>query len=142
MPVVGADGGATLARLLAAQLPAMAGAMDASGKMRVGYFTQYQVEELDGADTPLEHMTRQMKGATPGAVRAQLGAEVAGEGEPLMGSEDFSAFADRVPAFQLRIGSGAPGRRDALHNAGYRPDERCIGLGVQALSRVALDILS
>jgi ATP-binding cassette subfamily F protein 3 len=51
----------------------MAGAMNASGKMRVGYFTQYQVEELDRADTPLEHMTRMMKGATPSAVRAQLG---------------------------------------------------------------------
>src|SRR3546814_2964311 len=41
--------------------------------MRVGYFTQYQVEELDGADTPLGHMTRVMSGKTPGAVRAQLG---------------------------------------------------------------------
>ncbi|MCW2391501.1 ABC-F family ATP-binding cassette domain-containing protein [Sphingobium sp. B11D3A] len=67
------NGKTTLARLLAAQLPAMDGAMNASGKMNVGYFTQYQVEELDTEDTPLEHMTRQMKGATPGAVRAQLG---------------------------------------------------------------------
>ena len=41
--------------------------------MRVGYFTQYQVEELDGDDTPLQHMTRLMTGKTPGAVRAQLG---------------------------------------------------------------------
>jgi ATP-binding cassette subfamily F protein 3 len=41
--------------------------------MRVGYFTQYQVEELHGDDTPLQHMTRAMSGATPGAVRAQLG---------------------------------------------------------------------
>ena len=67
------NGKTTLARLLAAQLPAMDGAMNASGKMRVGYFTQYQVEELDGDDTPLEHMTRMMSGKTPGAVRAQLG---------------------------------------------------------------------
>ena len=67
------NGKTTLARLLAAQLTPMDGAMNASGKMRVGYFTQYQVEELDGDDTPLEHMTRQMKGLTPGAVRAQLG---------------------------------------------------------------------
>lgn len=67
------NGKTTLARLLAAQLTPMDGAMSASGKMRVGYFTQYQVEELDGDDTPLEHMTQQMKGATPGAVRAQLG---------------------------------------------------------------------
>jgi ATP-binding cassette subfamily F protein 3 len=67
------NGKTTLARLLAAQLTPMEGQMSASGKMRVGYFTQYQVEELDGDDTPLEHMTQQMKGASPGAVRAQLG---------------------------------------------------------------------
>ncbi|HEX9954615.1 MAG TPA: ABC-F family ATP-binding cassette domain-containing protein [Allosphingosinicella sp.] len=67
------NGKTTLARLLAAQLAPMEGEINASGKMKVGYFTQYQVEELDGADTPLEHMSRQMKGATPSAVRAQLG---------------------------------------------------------------------
>jgi ATP-binding cassette subfamily F protein 3 len=67
------NGKTTLARLLAAQLPAMDGEMTSSGKMKVGYFTQYQVEELDTGDTPLEHMTRVMKGQNPGAVRAQLG---------------------------------------------------------------------
>jgi ATP-binding cassette, subfamily F, member 3 len=67
------NGKTTLARLLAAQLPPMEGGVSVSGKMRVGYFTQYQVEELDAADTPLEHMTRLMRGATPGAVRGQLG---------------------------------------------------------------------
>ena len=67
------NGKTTLARLLAAQLTPMDGTMTASGKMRVGYFTQYQVEELDRAETPLQHMTAQMKGATPAAVRAQLG---------------------------------------------------------------------
>jgi ATP-binding cassette subfamily F protein 3 len=67
------NGKTTLARLLAAQLAPMDGEMNASGKMKVGYFTQYQVEELDADDTPLEHMTRIMKGASPAAVRAQLG---------------------------------------------------------------------
>ncbi|MFA5970064.1 MAG: ABC-F family ATP-binding cassette domain-containing protein [Sphingomonas sp.] len=67
------NGKTTLARLLAAQLAPMEGAMNASTKMTVGYFTQYQVEELDVDETPLTHMTQQMKGATPGAVRAQLG---------------------------------------------------------------------
>jgi ATP-binding cassette subfamily F protein 3 len=67
------NGKTTLARLLAAQLTPMAGDMASSPKMKVGYFTQYQVEELDAADTPLEHMTRTMKGASPAAVRAQLG---------------------------------------------------------------------
>ena len=67
------NGKTTLARLLAAQLAPLEGAMRASGQMTVGYFTQYQVEELAGGDTPLEHMTRAMPGAAPGAVRAQLG---------------------------------------------------------------------
>ncbi|WP_375244658.1 ABC-F family ATP-binding cassette domain-containing protein [Sphingomonas parapaucimobilis] len=67
------NGKTTLARLLAAQLTPMEGDMNSSGKMRVGYFTQYQVEELDTDDTPLEHMTRIMRGATPAAVRGQLG---------------------------------------------------------------------
>jgi ATP-binding cassette, subfamily F, member 3 len=67
------NGKTTLARLLAAQLAPMGGAMHASRKMRVGYFTQYQVEELDRSETPLQHMTMLMKGATPSAVRSQLG---------------------------------------------------------------------
>ncbi len=67
------NGKTTLARLLAAQLSPQDGDMAVSGKMKVGYFTQYQVEELDTADTALEHMTRLMKGSTPAAVRAQLG---------------------------------------------------------------------
>jgi ATP-binding cassette, subfamily F, member 3 len=67
------NGKTTLARLLAAQLPAMEGAMNASAKMRIGYFTQYQVEELASDDSPLAHMARAMPGATPQAVRAQLG---------------------------------------------------------------------
>ncbi|UZK65911.1 ABC-F family ATP-binding cassette domain-containing protein [Sphingomonas sp. M1-B02] len=67
------NGKTTLARLLAAQLTPMEGEMNASGKMRVGYFTQYQVEELERSETPLQHMTVLMKGASQGAVRGQLG---------------------------------------------------------------------
>lgn len=67
------NGKTTLARLLAAQLPVMEGEMNVSPRMNVGYFTQYQVEELSSDDTPLDHMTRAMEKASPGAVRAQLG---------------------------------------------------------------------
>jgi len=67
------NGKTTLARLLAAQLAPMGGELAASPKIRVGYFTQYQVEELDGDDTPLAHMMRVMPGAAPAAARAQLG---------------------------------------------------------------------
>ncbi|MEO0441894.1 MAG: ABC-F family ATP-binding cassette domain-containing protein [Pseudomonadota bacterium] len=67
------NGKTTLARLIASQLEPKAGAISKSGKLTVGYFTQYQVEELDTEDTPLEHMTRLMPDAKPAAVRAQLG---------------------------------------------------------------------
>jgi ATP-binding cassette subfamily F protein 3 len=67
------NGKTTLARLLAAQLEPMEGGVSRSQKLKVGYFTQYQVEELDGSDTPFQHMARLMKGAAPAAVRAQLG---------------------------------------------------------------------
>jgi ATP-binding cassette subfamily F protein 3 len=66
------NGKTTLARLLSGQLKPLAGRMAASGKMRVGYFSQHQVEELDAEDTPIQHMTRLMPDAKPGAVRAQL----------------------------------------------------------------------
>jgi amidohydrolase len=78
---------------------------------------------------------------TVAAVRAQFG-DVVQQGEPSLGGEDFAFMAERVPGFQLRIGAGQPGRADKLHNSGYQPDERCIGLGVQALSRAALELLA
>jgi energy-coupling factor transporter ATP-binding protein EcfA2 len=67
------NGKTTLARLLAAQLAPMEGEMNASGKMKRRLFHPISGGGTRRRDTPLEHMTRQMKGATPGAVRAQLG---------------------------------------------------------------------
>jgi ATP-binding cassette, subfamily F, member 3 len=67
------NGKTTLARLLAGHLKPMAGGMAASGKLRVGYFAQHQVEELVADDTPLQHMARLLGDAKPGVVRSQLG---------------------------------------------------------------------
>ena len=78
---------------------------------------------------------------TIAAVRAQLG-DVVREGQPSMGAEDFALLSRKVPSFQLGVGSGAPGRKDRLHNSGYAPDEACIAAGVEALSRAAMEILS
>ena len=75
------------------------------------------------------------------AVRRQLG-DVVSAGEPSMAAEDFALIAARVPSFVLRVGSGAPGRADNLHNAAYQPDEACIALGAQALARAAIDLLA
>ncbi|WP_379922752.1 ATP-binding cassette domain-containing protein [Erythrobacter sp. R86502] len=67
------NGKTTLARLLASQLTPAEGEINAPGKLKVGYFTQYQVEELAGEETPLDLMNRAMEGQTAGAIRAQLG---------------------------------------------------------------------
>ena len=47
--------------------------MSSTPKLRIGYFTQYQVEELAGDATPFDHMSRAMEGKPPEKVRAQLG---------------------------------------------------------------------
>ena len=75
------------------------------------------------------------------SVRDQLG-DVVTEGEPSLGGEDFAFMTEAVPGLQFRIGSGQPGRDDKLHNSDYQPDEACLALGVQALSRIALDLLA
>ncbi|MXP50165.1 amidohydrolase [Pantoea sp. Eser] len=58
------------------------------------------------------------------------------------GGEDFSLFTERAPGCQIHIGSATPGRDDHLHNSDYQPDERSIAAGTQALSRLAIDLLS
>ncbi len=75
------------------------------------------------------------------SVRAQMG-DVLEEGEASLGAEDFALMAQLAPSAHLRVGAGAPGRDDRLHNSDYQPDERCIGNGVQALSRAAVDMLA
>ncbi|EIZ80318.1 ABC transporter related protein [Novosphingobium sp. Rr 2-17] len=67
------NGKTTLARLLARQLEPMEGSLSYSPRIRIGYFTQYQVEELPADSTPLELMTRAMVGKAPLVVRGQLG---------------------------------------------------------------------
>ena len=79
---------------------------------------------------------------TVAAIRKQFGDDAITEGEANMGGEDLALLNELVPGFQLRVGSSQPGRRDRLHNSAYQPDERCIGFGVQALSRAALEILA
>ena len=106
-----------------------------SGMMRAEADFVYRrgVPPLVNDDTVLD--------AAVAAVRRQLG-DVVAEGEPSLGGEDFALLAELVPSFQLRIGSGAPGRSDKLHNSAYQPDEACIGLGVQALARAAYDLMA
>jgi metal-dependent amidase/aminoacylase/carboxypeptidase family protein len=58
------------------------------------------------------------------------------------GAEDFSYFSERMPAIQINVGSGQPGRNDRVHNSDYQPDEACIGQSAIALTRMAVELLS
>jgi len=50
----------------------MAGRVVASGKLRVGYFAQHQVDELEVQETPLQHLRRVRPDAPPAKLRARL----------------------------------------------------------------------
>ncbi len=51
-------GKSTLVRLLAGELPPLAGRREASADLRIGYFAQHQLEQLDLAASPLIHLRR------------------------------------------------------------------------------------
>jgi ATP-binding cassette subfamily F protein 3 len=67
------NGKTTLARLICGELKPMDGTLTGASKLRVGYFSQYQVDELDLAGTPLLHMTRALPDANQTVARAHLG---------------------------------------------------------------------
>lgn len=66
------NGKTTLARLLAGELPALSGVVNANSKLRVAYFSQLQADQLIPGDTPVQHLARLLPAARPAEVRAQL----------------------------------------------------------------------
>jgi ATP-binding cassette subfamily F protein 3 len=67
------NGKSTLVKLLSGRLEALAGEFHKSGKLKVGYFAQFQTDELDVTKTPCEIMQEQMIGIPEPRVRAALG---------------------------------------------------------------------
>ena len=66
------QGKSTLSKLLAERLPAMEGKLTRSSKLRIGYFAQHQVDELDLKETPLDHVRRLRPDEAPPRLRARL----------------------------------------------------------------------
>jgi ATP-binding cassette subfamily F protein 3 len=66
------NGKSTLMKLISGRLPPLSGEMHKSGKLRVGYFAQFQTDELDISQTPYEVMKRAMKATAEARVRAAL----------------------------------------------------------------------
>ena len=66
------QGKSTLSKLLAGRLEPMEGKIARSGKLRIGYFAQHQVDELELDETPLAHVRRLRPNEAPPRLRARL----------------------------------------------------------------------
>ncbi|PPR17940.1 MAG: putative ABC transporter ATP-binding protein YheS [Proteobacteria bacterium] len=67
------NGKSTLIKLIANRLAPMAGEVERHNKLRIGYFSQHQAEELDLNATAYDEMKRKMKGKDEKEVRGLLG---------------------------------------------------------------------
>jgi ATP-binding cassette subfamily F protein 3 len=68
------NGKSTLVKLLAGNLSPQLGEIHKSGKLKVGYFAQFQTDELDVNITPYQTMQQVMKHLPEPKVRAVLGS--------------------------------------------------------------------
>lgn len=66
------NGKSTLVKILSERLDPMGGAIEKSGKLKIGYFAQFQTEELDTAQTPFEIMQQTMREPSEVKVRSAL----------------------------------------------------------------------
>ena len=68
-------------------------------------------------------------------LRQLLGPKSLQVHQPAMGSEDFSYFAAKVPAFYFFLGVRTPGTRgQALHSPEFNPDEKALPFGLKAVA--------
>ncbi len=70
------QGKSTLSKLLSDRLVLMDGKAINANKLRIGFFAQHQVDELEINETPLQHMIT----ARPGVMQSKLRAQLAGFG--------------------------------------------------------------
>ena len=65
--IVGANGQGktTLVKSIAQRLPLMTGKRKASSSLRIGYFSQDQLDELTAGETVLDHVTQKLPAGTP-----------------------------------------------------------------------------
>jgi ATP-binding cassette subfamily F protein 3 len=66
------NGKSTFARLIAGRLAPMTGEITRAKRFACGYFAQHQIEELDPAASPYDHLARLMPKAVPETIRARL----------------------------------------------------------------------
>jgi ATP-binding cassette subfamily F protein 3 len=94
------EGKSTLSKLLAGKLQASEGRLHRSGKLRIGYFAQHQVDELHIDETPLQHVMRMR----PAEGQPRLRARLAG----------FGLMADQADTVVARLSGGQKARLSLL----------------------------
>ncbi|WP_434612783.1 ABC-F family ATP-binding cassette domain-containing protein [Tabrizicola sp. M-4] len=94
------EGKSTLSKLLAGKLQACEGRVHRSGKLRIGYFAQHQVDELHVDETPLQHLQR----LRPDEGQPKLRARLAG----------FGLMADQAETVVGRLSGGQKARLSLL----------------------------
>jgi len=75
------------------------------------------------------------------AIVRAIGAANVSPGQPVMGAEDFSFFANEVPGFYFRLGVNAPGVTEAAsnHSPRFYVHEPALETGLRAMLAVTLD---
>jgi ATP-binding cassette, subfamily F, member 3 len=68
------NGKSTLVKLVAGRLAPMQGTVTRAANLRVGYFAQHQLDELEADASPYDHVRRLMPDAPEAKVRARVGA--------------------------------------------------------------------
>ncbi len=68
------NGKSTLVKLIAARLAPMSGTVTRAPKLKIAYFAQHQLDELDPNDSVYEHLRELMPDATESKVRAVAGS--------------------------------------------------------------------
>ena len=94
------------------------------------YFDRYPVTVNDRAQTQYAR----------GLANALLGEERVVDAHPLMGAEDFSFYAERIPACFYTLGCrGGPATRHPHHSSFFDLDEAALPTGVAMMTALALD---
>lgn len=94
------QGKSTLSKLLAGKLELAGGAVRRASKLRVGYFAQHQVDELELDETPLQHVRRMRPAEAPPRLRARLAG--------------FGLLADQAETPVARLSGGQKARLSLL----------------------------
>lgn len=94
------EGKSTLSKLLSNALEPMGGKLKRHNKLRIGFFAQHQVEELNFDETPLQHLAPAM----PGVFGPKLRAKLAG----------FGLGADQADTKVGRLSGGQKARLSLL----------------------------